>query len=185
MQRDYWYSAARAHAARRPRGHRPGSRPPHPATPRRAPVNTQQAPIVFSTEIARSIIGNIFDAANGDAIYRNACFFTGMLGEQVAGENVTVIDDGTLVFDHDSEGPIRTGGFGTAPFDAEGLPTRRTVLIENGILKNYLINTYTARKLGMPSTGNAARGLAGNPGIGAGNFFLSPARRRPSRSSPM
>ncbi|WP_188759909.1 TldD/PmbA family protein [Edaphobacter acidisoli] len=172
MQRNYWFSAARTtkkldspeavgqEAARRTL-QRLGARQ----------AKTQKAPVVFSPEIARSIIGNIFEAANGDAIYRNASFFAGKLGEQVAGENITVIDDGTLVFD---EGDIKIGGFGTRPFDGEGLPTRRTVLIERGILKNYVTNTYTARKLGTQSTGNASRGLAGNPGIGAGNFFLEP-----------
>jgi PmbA protein len=124
-------------------------------------VPTQQVPIVFAPEIARSLINNIFEAANGDSIYRGASFWTGRLGEQVASPNVTVIDDGTL-----------PGLFGTAPFDGEGLPTRRTVVIEKGVLKNYLLNTYTGRKLNMPSTGNASRGLAGTPGIGAGNLFL-------------
>src|SRR6202035_4689012 len=62
-----------------------------------------------------------------------------------------------------------------------GLPTRRTVLVENGILKNYAMNTYTARKLGMKSTGNASRGLAGNPGIGAGNFFLEAGTLTPEQ----
>ena len=128
-------------------------------------VKTQRVPVVFSPEIARSIMGNIFEAANGDAIYRHATFFDEMLGERVAGENITVVDDGTMI--HDG-----IGGFGTSPFDGEGLPTRRTVLVERGILKSYVTNTYTGRKLGIPSTGNAARGLAGNPGIGAGNFYL-------------
>jgi PmbA protein len=185
MQRNYWYSAARStrlledpvaigqEAARRTL-QRLGARQ----------AKTQQAPVVFSPEVARSIVGNIFDAANGDAIYRHASFFAGMLGERVAGDNVTVIDDGTLVFDKafDHEGDIRTGGFGTAPFDGEGLPTRRTVLVENGILKSYVTNTYTARKLGLASsTGNAARSLAGNPGIGAGNFFLQPGTLTPEQ----
>ena len=166
MQRNYWFSNARTvvklenpeeigqEAARRTL-QRLGARQ----------VKTQKAPVIFSPEIARSIMGNIFEAANGDSIYRNASFFSGMLGEQVAGENITVVDDGTLVFDG-------IGGFGTRPFDGEGLPTRRTVLVERGILKNYVMNTYTARKLNMQSTGNASRGLAGNPGIGAGNFYL-------------
>jgi PmbA protein len=118
-------------------------------------------PIVFAPEIARSLVGNIFEAANGDSIYRGASFWANQLGHQVASSNVTVIDDGTL-----------PGLFGTSPFDGEGLPTRRTVIVENGILKNYLLNTYTARKLNMQSTGNAARGLAGTPGIGGGNLFL-------------
>ncbi len=216
MQRNYWYSSARTtrlledavnvgqEAARRTL-RRLGARR----------VKTQQAPVVFSPEIARSIIGNIFDAANGDAIYRHATFFDGMLGERVAGDNVTVVDDGTLVFSHPFnledlfadddpaasypyEGGIEThldpaeisgedgliletGGFGTSPFDSEGLPTRRTVLVENGILKNYVNNTYTGRKLGMASTGNASRSLASNPGIGAGNFYLSPGHFSPEQ----
>jgi PmbA protein len=171
MQRNYWFSNARTvaklddpeevgrEAARRTL-RRLGARQ----------VKTQKAPVVFSAEMAQSIIGNIFDAANGDAIYRHASFFSGMLGEQVAGENITVIDDGTMVFRDDNGGAI--GGFGTRPFDGEGLPTRRTALVERGILKNYVMNTYTARKLKMQSTGNASRGLAGNPGIGPGNFYL-------------
>ena len=162
MQRDYWFSSARtltrldspesigAEAARRTLRRLNARR-----------VATQRVPIIFAPEIARSLIGNIFEAANGDSIYRGASFWTGQLGQRVASENVTVIDDGTM-----------PGLFGTAPFDGEGLPTRRTVIVENGILKNYLLNTYTGRKLNMPSTGNASRGLAGTPGIGAGNLFL-------------
>jgi PmbA protein len=178
MQRNYWYSSARTTRLLEDPvaiGHEAARRALRRLGARRVP--TQQAPVVFSPEIARGIIGNIFDAANGDAIYRHATFFADMLGQQVAGENITVIDDGTLVFDH--EGGIRTGGFGTSPFDGEGLPTRRTVLVENGILKNYVTNTYTARKLGMASTGNASRSLASNPGIGAGNFFLQPGTLTP------
>jgi PmbA protein len=180
MQRNYWFSNARTvtklenpeeigkEAARRTLK-RLGARQ----------VKTQKAPVVFSPEIARGIIGNIFDAANGDAIYRNASFFSGLLGEQVAGENITVVDDGTMIFGGDTD--LKTGGFGTRPFDGEGLPTRRTVLVENGILKNYVMNTYTARKLNMKSTGNASRGLAGNPGIGAGNFFLEAGTLTPEQ----
>lgn len=162
MQRNYWYTYARSlkkldtpesvgvEAARRTLRRLDARR-----------VKTQQAPIIFSPEIARSLIGAIFDAASGDSVYRGASFFAGKLGEQVASASVTVIDDGTIV-----------GGFGTSPFDGEGLPSRRTVIVERGVLTNYLLNTYTGRKLGMKSTGNASRGLAGNPGIGAGNLFL-------------
>ena len=180
MQRNYWYSAARTTALLEDAvdvGQEAARRTLRRLGARR--VKTQRAPVVFAPEVSRSIIGNIFDAANGDAIYRHASFFAGKLGERVAGENVTVIDDGTLIFDH--QNGIRTGGFGTAPFDGEGLPTRRTVLVENGILENYVMNTYTARKLGMASTGNASRSLASNPGIGAGNFFLDPGRLTPEQ----
>ncbi len=162
MQRDYWFSSARTLArldSPESIGAEAARRTLRRLNARR--VATQRVPIVFAPEIARSLIGNIFEAANGDSIYRGASFWTGQLGQQVASSNVTVIDDGTM-----------PGLFGTAPFDGEGLPTRRTVIVENGVLKNYLLNTYTGRKLNMASTGNASRGLAGTPGIGAGNLFL-------------
>ena len=124
-------------------------------------VPTQRVPVVFSPEVARGIVGSVFDAATGDAIYRGASFFTGKLGEHVAAPSVTVVDDGTI-----------PGGFGTSPFDAEGLPSRRTVIVDKGMLRNYILNTYAGRKLGMKSTGNAGRGLAGNPYVDAGNLFL-------------
>jgi len=169
MQRDYWYTYARslgklaspesvgAEAARRTLRRLDGRR-----------VKTQQAPLIFAPEIARSLIASIFEAASGDSIYRGSSFFTGKLGEQVAAESVTVIDDGTMI-----------GGFGTSPFDGEGLPSRRTVIVDRGVLSNYLLNTYTGRKLGMKSTGSASRGLAGNPGIGAGNLFLVAGNQSP------
>ena len=162
MQRDYWFSSARTLArldSPESIGAEAARRTLRRLNARRVP--TQSVPIVFAPEIARSLIGNIFEAANGDSIYRGASFWANQLGQQVASPNVTVIDDGTM-----------QGLFGTSPFDGEGLPTRRTVIVENGILKNYLLNTYTARKLNMQSTGNASRGLAGTPGIGAGNLFL-------------
>ena len=180
MQRDSWFSNARTTTKLdNPEavGHEAARRTLRRLNARRVP--TQKASVVFAPELSQSVIGNIFDAANGDAIYRNASFFSGMLGERVAGENITVIDDGTLVFrDENGDG---IGGFGTRPFDGEGLPTRRTVLVERGILTNYVLNTYTARKLHMQSTGNASRGLAGNPGIGAGNFFLEPGTVTPEQ----
>ena len=171
MQRDYWYSAARAmqkletpesvgmEAARRTL-RRLGARK----------IPTMQVPVVFDPLTAASVIGNIFDAASGDAIYRGASYLQGKLGERVAGENVTIIDDGTI-----------PGGFGSSPFDDEGVPSQRTVVIERGVLKSYLLNTYTAKKLGLKTTGNASRGLAGTPGIGAGNFFLEPGEKTPQQ----
>ena len=184
MQGNYWYSSGRtSRVLESPEeiGRIAAARALRRLGARR--VKTQAAPVVFSPEIARGLMGSIFSAAEGDAIYRNASMFNGMLGERVAGENITVVDDGTMVFDHALPGgeQMRIGGFGTSPFDGEGLPTRRTVIVERGILKSYVMNTYTARKLGMQSTGNAARGLAGNPGTGAGNFFLEPGEQTPEQ----
>ena len=106
--------------------------------------------------VATSILEHIFEGVNGDSVYRGASFLAGKLGEKVAGDNVNVIDDGTT-----------PGGFGTSPFDGEG------------VLKSYLLNTYTAKKLGLVTTGNASRGLAGTPGIGPGNYFLQPGVKTP------
>src|SRR5712671_6952601 len=171
MQRDYWYSVARSlaklesaelvgkEAARRTL-RRLGARK----------VKTAHVPVVLDPMVATSMIGHIFEGINGDSVYRGASFLAGKLGQKVAGDHVTVVDDGTMV-----------GGFGTAPFDGEGIPTRRTVVIENGILKSYLLNTYTAKKLGLETTANASRGLAGTPGIGPGNYFLEPGPKTPNQ----
>ena len=102
------------------------------------------------------------------SIYRHASFLAGKLGEKIASDKLTLIDDGTL-----------PGLFGTSPFDDEGVPSRRTPVIESGVLKNYLLNTYTARKLGMKTTGNASRGITGNAGIGHGNFFIEAGEKSP------
>jgi PmbA protein len=162
MERDYWYTIARDYStleAPEVVGRKAAER-----ALRRlgaVKVETTKVPVIFEPRTARTLLGNIFDAVDGRSIYRNASFLAGKLGEKIASENVTVIDDGTI-----------PGLFGSQPFDDEGVPTRRTPVIEKGILKNYLLNTYTARKLGMKTTGNASRGITGNAGIGHGNFFL-------------
>src|SRR5439155_3026824 len=122
----------------------------------------------FESVTARSLLGSIFEAVHGESVYRQASFLAGKLGQKVASDTLTVIDDGTI-----------PGLFGTSPFDDEGVPTRRTVVIEKGVLKNYLMNTYTARKLGMKTTGNAARGITGNAGIGHGNLYLEKGDKSP------
>ena len=162
MQRDSWWSQARAFRDLEPPeavGQEAARRTLRMLDARRVP--TQQAPVIFAPEVARGLVGAVFDAAAGDAIYRGASIFTGKLGETVAADAVTVVDDGTI-----------PGGFGTSPFDAEGLPSRRTVIVERGVLRSYLLNVYAGRKLGMKSTGNAGRGLAGNPYLDSGNLFF-------------
>ena len=137
-------------------------------------VETQKVPVVFEPRTARSLLDNIFEAVHGESIYRHASFLAGKLGEKVAAETLTVIDDGTL-----------PGLFGSSPFDDEGVPSRRTAVIERGVLKSYLLNTYAARKLGMKTTGNASRGITGNAGIGHGNLFIwKMATARRTRSLP-
>jgi len=176
MQRDGWWSSARSFAlVESPEavGAEAARRTLRRLGARRVP--TQKVPIVFAPEVARSLIGSVFEAASGDSIWRHASFLAGRLGETIAASNLTIIDDNLMML------PTGVGGFGTSPFDGEGLPSRRTVVVENGVLKNYLLNTYTARKLGMRSTHNASRGLAGTPGIGCGNLYLEPGKLTPEQ----
>src|SRR5579875_3417218 len=167
MQRDYWYSVANLLKKLEPAeevGRIAAKRALRRLGARK--VKTAKVPIVFEHTVAGALVGHIFEAVNGDSIYRGASFLTGKLNEKIAGANINVIDDGTM-----------PGGLGTSPFDSEGVPSRKTVVIENGVLKSYLLNTYTAKKLGLQTTGNASRGLAGTPGIGPGNFFLQPGAK--------
>ena len=171
MQRDFWYSVARSiKLLENPEeiGKVAAQRALRRLGARKA--KTAKVPVIFDPLVARALLESIADAVNGDSIYRGASFLAGKLGEKIAGDNVTVIDDGTM-----------RGGFGTSPFDGEGVPTRRTTIIEKGQLKSYLLNTYTAKKLKLATTGNASRGLAGTPGIGVGNFFLEAGTRAPKQ----
>jgi len=169
MERDYWFTMARDY-----RGLEDPESVGRIAAQRAlrrlgaTKVDTQNVPVIFEPRIARSLLGNLFEAVEGRSIYRNASFLAGKLGEKIAGDNFTLIDDGTI-----------PRLFGSSPFDDEGVPTRRTVVIDRGVLKSYLLNVYTARKLGMKTTGNASRGITGNAGIGHGNFFMQPGEKSP------
>jgi PmbA protein len=162
MERDYWYSVARgAGQLEAPDyiGRKAAERVIRRLGSRKIP--TQKAPVIFEPRVARSLLGHIFEAINGDSIYRRASFLLDRLGEKVAADHITVVDDATI-----------PGLFGSSPYDDEGVPSRRTVVIENGVLRNYLLNSYTARKLGLKTTGNASRGITGNASIGHGNLYL-------------
>jgi PmbA protein len=174
MQRDGWWSGARRIGdleSPESVGKEAARRTVRRLGARRMP--TQQVPVVFAPEVARSLLGSVFDAASGDSIWRHASFLAGKLGESIAVPGLTIIDDNAMLL------PSGVGAFGSSPFDGEGLPSLRTVVVENGVLRNYLLNTYTARKLGMKSTHNASRGLAGTPGIGCGNLYLEPGTLSP------
>jgi len=171
MQRDFWFSVARSLAkleSAEEVGKVAAQRTVRRLGARKA--KTAHVPVIFDPMVSASILEHIFEGVNGDSVYRGASFLAGKLGQKIAGDTVTVIDDGTM-----------PGGFGTAPFDGEGIPTRRKLVIENGVLKSYLLNTYTAKKLGLETTANASRGLAGTPGIGPGNYFLQPGARTPKQ----
>jgi PmbA protein len=171
MQRDFWYSVARSMGRLESAEHVgkvAAERTIRRLNARKA--KTAEVPVIFDPMVAASILEHIYEGVNGDSVYRGASFLAGKVGEKIASGTVTVIDDGTVV-----------GGFGTSPFDGEGVPTRRTVVIENGVLRSYLLNTYTARKLGLRTTGNASRGLAGNAGVGNGNLYIEKGEAGPER----
>ncbi len=172
MERDAWYHSARSLAHLEP-PEQIGRTAAARALRRLHPVKvaTQKVPVVFEPRAAASLVANLFEAVHGMLIYRHESFLAGKLGQKVASEKLTLIDDATI-----------PGLFGTSPFDDEGVASRRTVVIERGVLRSYLLNTYAARKLGMKTTGNASRGLAGNAGIGHGNFFIENGVQSPERT---
>jgi PmbA protein len=176
MQRDGWWTGARRMAdldSPESVGKEAARRALRRLGARKVP--TQRVPIVFAPEVARSLIGSVFEAASGDAIWRHASYLAGKLGTQIAAPSLTIVDDNAMLL------PNGAGGFGSSPFDGEGLPSRRTIIVQNGVLQTWLLNTYTARKLGMKSTHNASRGLAGTPGIGCGNLYLQPGTLTPDQ----
>jgi PmbA protein len=169
MERDYWHTIGRsAEALEAPEqvGRRAAERALRRLGARK--VQTQKVPVILEPRVARALVDNIFEAVSGDVIYRGESFLAGRLGQKVAHENVTIIDDATV-----------PRLFGSSPFDDEGVPSRRTVVIENGVLRNWLLNSYTARKLGLRTTGNATRGITGNAGVGHGNMFVQPGPQPP------
>jgi PmbA protein len=169
MERDYWYTSARALAgleAPEDVGRIAAERTLRRLGARKVP--TCQVPVVFDPETAADLLGTLFGALTGYAVFRNATFLKGRLGEAVASPLLTVVDDGR-----------RLAGLGSRPFDGEGLPTRRNVPIEAGVLRHFLCDSYSARKIGARSTGSARRGIAGGPSVGASNLYLAPGPASP------
>jgi len=131
-------------------------------------ISTCQVPVVLDPLSAGTILKEIAKAASGNALRRKASFLLDKLGERISSSLVTVCDNALL-----------PGGLGTRPFDAEGVPSQKTVIIRDGVLENYLLDEYSARKLGMKSTGNSDRELHGGPSAGPSNFYLSPGKDGP------
>lgn len=127
-------------------------------------IKTQNVPVVFEPMMTSGLLGFLFSCVAGTAIYQKASFLAGKLGQRIAASGITIVDDGRL-----------PGKLGTSPFDAEGLPSRRTTVVHKGILKTYLCNTYAARKLKLKSTGNADGG-----GVGPNNFYMEPGPHAPA-----
>jgi len=126
-------------------------------------IETQRVPVIFEPMMTGSLLGFLCGCLTGTAVYQKSTFLAERLGERIGRETITVIDDGLL--------PRRLG---SSPFDSEGVPSRRTPVVEQGVLKTFLCNTYAARKIGRTTTGNAD-----GAGVGPSNFFLKPGTFTP------
>ena len=169
MQRDYWYSAHRKLNGLEPAavvGKKAAERAVRRLGAKR--VKTQAAPVVFDAEMAASLLRHWAGAVSGSALYRKTSFLLDKLGEKIATAGVSIADDARI-----------PSALGSKPFDGEGLPTRRTPVVEDGVLTSYLLDTYSARKLGLRSTGSASRSFADAPVAGPTNFFLRPGDTSP------
>jgi PmbA protein len=126
-------------------------------------VKTQKASVIFDSDVARAILGGILAAINGERVLQGASFLRDKMDQKIASELVTLIDDGT-----------RPKGMGSKPFDGEGVPTQKRIIVDKGVLKGFMYNTIVAKRAGVKSTGNASRGgFTSLPGIGAHNFFMA------------
>ena len=164
MQRDHWYTTHRKLAALDPPadvGREAARRTLRRLGARRPP--TCECPVVFDRETAASLLRHLAGAISGSALYRRLSFLVDRLGEQVASPAVTVVDD-----------PLRLAGPASRPFDGEGVRQVRRVVVERGMLRSYLLDSYSARRLGLRTTGHAARGVGDGPGAAPTNFVLEP-----------
>ncbi len=131
-------------------------------------VRSRRVPVVFDPLIAASFVDSIASAANGDAVFKKSSFLAKLLNQRIGAEHLSIVDDGLL-----------PRGLGTAPFDGEGVPTRKTAIIENGVLRNFLYDSFTARKAKAHTTGNASRSYNALPSIGTNNLYLAPGAKTP------
>jgi PmbA protein len=171
MQRDYWYSTQRKFSrleAPQAVGRRAAERALRRLGARK--VSTREVPVVFDPEISATLLRHLSSALSGYSLYKGASFLAGKLGERIASELVSVVDDGTI-----------PGALGSKPFDGEGLPVNKRTVVERGVLKSYLLDTYSGRKLGLPSTGNASRSIGEPPGVSPTNFFLTAGSHTPEQ----
>jgi PmbA protein len=163
MERDYDYSSA-LHAAdlESPEtiGRRAGERTVARLNPRK--VSTRKVPVVFDPRVAGTLVSHLASAANGASVARKTSFLRDKMGAKLFADGVGIIDD-----------PLRTRGLRSRPFDGEGVATRRLALVEDGVLRSWLLDCATARELGLATTGHAQRGVSSVPSPGASNLHLA------------
>ena len=132
-------------------------------------IASTTAPVIFENRLAISLLSAMVGAVSGPAIARGTSFLKDKLGQAVFARGVTVTDD-----------PHKLRGLGSSPFDDEGVANAPINLIDDGILTTWLLNSSSARQLGLSTTGHASRGLAGPPGVSTSNLTLAPGDRSQS-----
>jgi len=126
-------------------------------------IASTTAPVIFENRLAASLMGPLIGAISGPSIARGTSFLKDKLGQQIFAKGINLVDD-----------PHRLRGLGSSPFDDEGVANRPTAIVEDGVLTTWLLNTASARQLGLATTGHASRGLAGPPGVSPSNLTLQP-----------
>ena len=169
MERDYDFSSARHGAdleAAEKIGRSAGERAVKRLNPRK--VSTRRVPVVYDQRVAFSLVGHLSSAINGSALARKTSFLQNAHGERIFADGITIIDD-----------PLRPRGLRSQPFDVEGVAASRRALVENGVLKSWILDCASARELGLTTTGHAQRSVSGVPSPGATNLHLEPGRASP------
>ena len=169
MERDYDFSSA-LHAADLADAAKIGRSAGERAVKRRNPrkVPTGRVPVVFDPRVAGSLVGHLASALNGTAIVRKTSFLMDRMGERLFRPGIRVVDD-----------PLRRRGLRSRPFDGEGVAGRPLAIVEDGVLRSWLLDSATGRELGLPTTGHAQRGVSSAPSPGATNLHLSPGAKSP------
>jgi PmbA protein len=170
MERDYDYTSAQ-HAAdlASPEsvGRTAGERAVARANPRK--VETCKVPVVYDPRVSNSLVGHVIGAANGASIARKTSFLKDRLGQQLFNGNIRIIDD-----------PLRMRGLRSQPFDAEGVAVKKRAIIDEGVLTSWLLDSATARELGLVTTGHAQRGVSSSPSPGSYNLHLEAGEPSPA-----
>jgi PmbA protein len=169
MERDYDYTSA-CHDddldAIEGVGRSAGMRAVRRLDPRK--IASQKVPVIYEARAAAGLVGHLLSGINGATVARGTSFLKGSMGQKLFGPGIHIIDD-----------PLRPRGLASRPFDAEGAATRRLDLVQAGVLCHWLLDLHSARQLDLKSTGNAARGTAGQPGPTSTNAYLAPGALSP------
>jgi PmbA protein len=169
MERDYDYSSVR-HAADLESPEKIGRSAANRAVARLNPrkVATRKVPVVFDPRTAGSLVSHLASAANGASVARKTSFLRDKMGAKLFADGIRIIDD-----------PLRKRGLRSHPFDGEGVAGKKLTLVDDGVLLSWLLDSATARELGLITTGHAHRGASSMPSPGPTNLHLEPGRLSP------